>query len=424
MAFAVRSKRERDLVPVDVDDEEFVAWFREATRGTPGEASATENLPPVSPTGSALRPAAAVLAQPVPVAGRKATRTVIGFIVANVALQGVMYLVGNANHWGIGTSLRASLLSGAFFYGVAACVIGMRADDLHIHPVWLRGPAKEAIALGAAVGGAVAVVLSAVMFLGAGHAVVDPFAGLLAGSSNPMLLIGGGLLIAAVAPLVEELVFRGFLAEGLRHRGRWSAIVLSGVAFSIAHLRFAQFKYYLLMGIGFGALYWARGLAASIAAHAAFNGMLVVFAVASMHGPAQILHAANIDLSLPATWHEVNVKQAVDIAIVGPGGAQLSVSHVDIPAGGAINADRLATVLRSGQLPMDTGTRLDPSSVKISTLPFGRVVEATAMVHGHADRTVFALTGSRMVVFEVVAEGSDAANRDFDAMLQKVTLPA
>ncbi len=57
------------------------------------------------------------------------------------------------------------------------------------------------------------------------------------------------LLIVLIGPVVEELVFRGFLAEALRGRGRRGAVLLSAAAFSLAHLRLAQFRYYLFLGV-------------------------------------------------------------------------------------------------------------------------------------------------------------------------------
>ena len=281
---------------------------------------------------------------------------------------------------------------------------------------WLVGPASSALAIGAAVGGAVAVALTAVLTLAVGHPQVDPAAALLAGSSNLGLLIGGALVIAVIAPLVEELVFRGFFTEALRHRGKWSALVLSGLAFSAAHLRFAQLRYYLVMGIGFGALYWGRGLVASIAAHATFNGFLVLFAVASVHGPAQTLIAGGVTVSLPATWHKVSAEN-VDLAVMGPGGAQIGVSHVDVPATTNITADALAAVLRSGRLPLPGDLHIDSASVQTTTTPLGPGVRANATLRNHAETAVFVPVPNKLLVFEIATNGSSRAMRDFEAML-------
>lgn len=47
------------------------------------------------------------------------------------------------------------------------------------------------------------------------------------------------VLAVIAAPLIEELFFRGFLLQGLLKRfGKWGAILLSGVAFSVIHFEF------------------------------------------------------------------------------------------------------------------------------------------------------------------------------------------
>jgi membrane protease YdiL (CAAX protease family) len=414
MAIALRDRRAREQAEeTDIADIEAEVrdWLREVT-GNPG----ADPEPKPDP-----RPAT-----PPPVrrderAGSRATKTIIKIIVANLAVQIGMVAVGRANHWDATTAMRVSLFSAAVFYGIVACVVGMRSDDLGVRPRWLIGPAPTAIAIGAAVGGAIAIALTAILTLAAGTPQVDPSAGLLAGSQNLALILGGALVVAAVAPLVEELVFRGFLTEALRHRGRWSALVLGGLAFSIAHLRFAQLRYYLIMGIGFGALYWSRGLVASIAAHASFNGLLIVFAIASVHGPAQTFIASNIHVSLPATWHKISATGDIDLGVIGPANAQIGVSHVDWPAGANVTADRLDAALRSGRLPLPGDLQIDAASVHVLSTKLGPAVRATATIKRHAETAVFVPLARRMVIFEIAANGSGRAMRDFDAMVSAAT---
>jgi membrane protease YdiL (CAAX protease family) len=51
------------------------------------------------------------------------------------------------------------------------------------------------------------------------------------------MLIAQGILVIAVAPVSEELFFRGFLFGGLRGRmGFWAAALISGVFFGSIHL--------------------------------------------------------------------------------------------------------------------------------------------------------------------------------------------
>ncbi len=87
-------------------------------------------------------------------------------------------------------------------------------------------------------------------------------------------------LLAGLAPLVEELIFRGLLFGWLA--GRWGgglAFVLSSLAFAAAHVEPAHAILVLPLGLMFGLLRWRTGsLWPSLVAHMANNGLAVVAA--------------------------------------------------------------------------------------------------------------------------------------------------
>jgi len=87
-------------------------------------------------------------------------------------------------------------------------------------------------------------------------------------------------LFAGLAPLVEELVFRGLLFGWLA--GRWSgglAFVVSSLAFAAAHVEPAHAILVLPLGLMFGLLRWRTGsLWPSLVAHMANNGLAVTAA--------------------------------------------------------------------------------------------------------------------------------------------------
>jgi membrane protease YdiL (CAAX protease family) len=90
------------------------------------------------------------------------------------------------------------------------------------------------------------------------------------------------VLFSLVAPLVEELTFRGVGQSLLRFLGRWPAIVLVGVAFGVAHGLVEA----LLVLVPFGiALAWLRDRTRSVlpgmVVHGAFNGIALAAAVLS-----------------------------------------------------------------------------------------------------------------------------------------------
>jgi membrane protease YdiL (CAAX protease family) len=90
------------------------------------------------------------------------------------------------------------------------------------------------------------------------------------------------IALVVLAPLGEELVFRGLLLRGLVRRMRFPfAAVISGVVFGFAHLEYWTL-WPLLVGIcGFGIaaafVYRRMGFAANVAMHAMFNGIAAVF---------------------------------------------------------------------------------------------------------------------------------------------------
>jgi uncharacterized protein len=89
-------------------------------------------------------------------------------------------------------------------------------------------------------------------------------------------------VIAAVvmAPLVEEVVFRGVLFQGLKRRlGLWPGAVLSGLLFAIVHVEVSQPVYssgLFFLGVLFAwTMHRFGSLLVPLVAHAAFNGISV-----------------------------------------------------------------------------------------------------------------------------------------------------
>lgn len=80
---------------------------------------------------------------------------------------------------------------------------------------------------------------------------------LLAGLSSPWLLLFGAVV---VAPIVEEIFFRGFLFAGLRGRYGWQkAAVLSSALFAVIHLQPTAILPIFLLGLVFAFLYQRSG---------------------------------------------------------------------------------------------------------------------------------------------------------------------
>jgi len=88
------------------------------------------------------------------------------------------------------------------------------------------------------------------------------------------------VVIAIVAPIVEELTFRGLGYSLLEPFGRWFAIVAIGVIFSAQHGLVQGFLELMLFG---SALAWLRSQTRSVypgmVLHSLFNGIALVVAV-------------------------------------------------------------------------------------------------------------------------------------------------
>jgi len=70
----------------------------------------------------------------------------------------------------------------------------------------------------------------------------------------------GYLSIGILAPLAEEIVFRGAILKSLLTKYRpWTAIAVSALLFSAGHLNPAQMPHAFVMGLLLGWMYWRTG---------------------------------------------------------------------------------------------------------------------------------------------------------------------
>lgn len=93
---------------------------------------------------------------------------------------------------------------------------------------------------------------------------------------TPWLFFGYAVLIVVIAPVVEEIFFRGLVYNYFReHYGvRW-ATVISGLIFSAVHMSLWAFPGIFLGGMGLAYLYErSKSLYTSILAHMVWNGVV------------------------------------------------------------------------------------------------------------------------------------------------------
>jgi membrane protease YdiL (CAAX protease family) len=103
--------------------------------------------------------------------------------------------------------------------------------------------------------------------------------------------IANGIVISVVAPVVEELTFRGLGYSLLARYGRWAAIIGTGLAFALAHGLINAFPFLAAFGIG---LAYLRSRVDSVypgmIVHGLFNAIALTIAVAGKP-QVDILHA-------------------------------------------------------------------------------------------------------------------------------------
>ncbi len=93
------------------------------------------------------------------------------------------------------------------------------------------------------------------------------------------LAIATGVLLIAVAPVVEEIFFRGFLYQSLRNSlGVWPGAVLSGLIFGAIHFEFFKLVQLAILGVILALLFErTRSLWPPIMLHALNNTLAYIY---------------------------------------------------------------------------------------------------------------------------------------------------
>ena len=108
-----------------------------------------------------------------------------------------------------------------------------------------------------------------------GKEIANPVEEMLSGSSFWI----NALVVAVIAPIVEELIFRKLILDRTRIWGEKTAIVFSALLFGIFHGNFYQFFYAFALGLLFAYIYIRTGrIRYTIALHMFINGFFGVFA--------------------------------------------------------------------------------------------------------------------------------------------------
>jgi len=257
-------------------------------------------------------------------------------------------------------------------------------------------------------------------------------AGHLSSDATAMMVFaqGGFIRIAMLvvvtvmcAPFIEELLFRGLLAESMRPRGRAAAIWLSALAFALWHLRPELLRYYLLIGALLGLLYWKRGLVCSMSAHATFNGLLTLVAALAVTGAAHTVTGPGVTLSAPAGWQKVTAtidgSSAPGLELHNPSGAEVFIQQLPMQA----PLDPNAMAAHMNQVPtLGPGVVVKAGTVHPVQYPAGGGASAEVDDNGHDANAVVISSPLGTVVAELITGGNSNARPQFESMLRSLQI--
>jgi membrane protease YdiL (CAAX protease family) len=106
----------------------------------------------------------------------------------------------------------------------------------------------------------------------------QPIAELFTSADSPLFLLLLVVFAVVVAPVFEELFFRGFMYPALKQRfGAWRAMSIVSILFALSHAHLPSFLPLFILALGFGLAYELTGsLLVPTGMHALFNAMMVV----------------------------------------------------------------------------------------------------------------------------------------------------
>lgn len=393
-------------------------WDASAARvALAGNAARPEWTPPPAWPSPAweMPPQAAAYAAAAP-ARQGAGWTTFAAIAAGAAIQFVLWMLLRDSTAENEALVRYALVGSITVYGVVGWLVVSRihADG---HPLRWRGSwgYLPSAVLGLAVGGGLAKLLLGAAH-GAGAEGGDQVANVLVSEGDVPHILAAFLILVVAAPVIEELLFRGLLLSAFQHLGWIVALVVSSVAFAAWHLQPRSLVYYSLAGALLGALYIRKGLVSSMAAHAAFNGMLLLASISYALAPGPTVSYDGLTLTAPNGWH--SVEDGPFIHLTGPSGGEVGV--VTIPGVGKIDPGELLAKIQIGLVPevVSAGAKLD--TARTVDLPAGTAIRFQMEIEGRDGDLVILPAGGSLHMITMVSGGSQRVRGDFAEMLEGI----
>jgi membrane protease YdiL (CAAX protease family) len=342
-----------------------------------------------------------------------------------VGLVGVSMAV-DRSHDTLARQFAVALSSALLVYSAVSALVISQLWRGRVRPHFAEGSPFVAVIAGLASGAAAGFAVGGLISLLSGHVSSDKNMLAIVFEGDHMQIIVVTLIAVVVAPLVEEMLFRGLLVESLRSRGKYAAILGGAVAFSFWHLRPGSLEYYVLMGFLFGYLYWRFGLAGSMSAHAAFNGVLALLAFIAIGSSTIISSASGVSMQAPAGWREVHEETLgaiplppnLDLATSSPFGAVFFMGHTTVAATPGAEFAPEATLPSRDSVPSGA------TDVRTLTVAGSTALRYT-LTHDNAQLTFVVIPhGSRRYLALLVAPLDNKTERDLSQMLSTLKLPA
>lgn len=384
--------------------------------------------PPTGYTAPGNVPVPSARADHEPAEGAMLSRRAVALVAIAIGVgavgMGVSYLIGRNQHLEPATAIRDALvLTLGVYIIVGALLVTQLVPGIKLR--WTNGSPAAGVLIGASVGGVISAILLAVVSAASGHLSPDPRIVTLMSEGDVAHIAVTIAISCLMAPVIEEILFRGLLLESLRGKGLGAALSLSGIAFAVWHLNPAALKYYALMGGLLGFLYVKRGLVCSMAAHFTFNGVLTVAALAVVLSPGKTFTFADMSIHAPSGWgqHHATIPAGLASAFALEGPSESAVVVMEIPESisRSVTVSSIETALNSGAMSTylpNYGTSL--TDVREVRLPVGTAVEADVTVDGHSGNFVFVPRPTETVMVMFLSAGSEKAKADFPHMLDSL----
>ncbi|MBN1873112.1 MAG: CPBP family intramembrane metalloprotease [Anaerolineae bacterium] len=96
------------------------------------------------------------------------------------------------------------------------------------------------------------------------------------------------IMTVIVAPICEEIMFRGYVQRAYERRGAWLGILITGIIFATYHLRFQGVFALLPVAMALGFVAWrSESLLPTMVMHAVYNALATLLLIAASFLPLQ-----------------------------------------------------------------------------------------------------------------------------------------